>query len=206
MTRVALLLALLAGPAAHATGVPATPGLPRDHARIDGAAAMATQGRIAVNQAAGTGNAQANLAALATSSGIGVAGATAQQHVLPTHGGTRALGTTIGADAFRAVQGLVSVNQVAGSGNAQANLFALGTGTGPAAFDAAPLDDGALADVAGAPLNPALTMAPSAPRTVEIAASAFRGGQGVVQVNQTAGVGNQSTNAVVLQLPGGTPP
>ena len=29
---------------------------------------------------------------------------------------------------------------------------------------------------------------------------------GVVQVNQTAGVGNQSTNAVVLQLPGGAPP
>ena len=32
---------------------------------------------------------------------------------------------------------------------------------------------------------------------------AFARSQGVVQVNQTAGVGNTSVNAVVLQLPGG---
>jgi hypothetical protein len=38
-----------------------------------------------------------------------------------------------------------------------------------------------------------------------IADDAFRGSQGVVQVNQTAGVGNSSANAIVIQLPGGSP-
>ena len=45
----------------------------------------------------------------------------------------------------------------------------------------------------------------SRPSEAFIADDAFRGSQGVVQVNQTAGVGNASTNAIVLQLPGGTP-
>lgn len=205
MIRALPLLALLAAAPVAATG-PTPP--PRDHARIDANAALASQGRIAVNQAAGSGNAQANLAALAVANGggVGVVAVDAQQSVAQGGGTGRDLAAVIGAGAFGAAQGLVSVNQAAGSGNAQTNLFALAQGTGLPATGGVGLDDSVLAAVAGAPLSPASTWDASAPRHVEIADTAFAGGQGVVQVNQTAGVGNQSSNAVVLQLPGGAPP
>ena len=66
------------------------------------------------------------------------------------------------------------------------------------------VDDAALAGVAGDTTSGG-AQPTSRPREAFIADDAFRGSQGVVQVNQTAGVGNASTNAIVLQLPGGTP-
>jgi hypothetical protein len=42
-------------------------------------------------------------------------------------------------------------------------------------------------------------------REARIDAGAIASPRGVLQINQTAGVGNASVNAIVLQLPGGTP-
>lgn len=200
---VCVPIALLACAPAAATG-PVGPG--RDHARID-AAAVATHGRLAVNQAAGTGNVQANLAALAVASpqGLGLSGVDARQ-TAASGDATRDLSAAITAGAFGSTRGLLSINQAAGSGNAQANLLSIAQGNGLSDVAPAGLDDTVLAAVTGAPLAPASTLDPSGLRHVEIADAAFQGSQGVVQVNQTAGVGNQSSNAVVLQLPGGAPP
>lgn len=208
MIRAWPLLLVLAGTPAFAAEPAAVPDLARDHAHIDASAGAASQGRIAINQAAGTGNAQSNLAALALSAtgGVGLAGVGSRQSTPATGDRGRDLAAVIGAGAFGATQGLVSVNQAAGSGNAQSNLFALAQGTGLPTDGGVGLDDSVLAAVAGAPLSPITASDASAPRYVEIADTAFAGGQGVVQVNQTAGVGNQSTNAIVLQLPGGAPP
>ena len=189
----ALVLSALAAPAAA-----------DDRAVIEGQAAAGTGGRIAVNQAAGTGNAQANLAAIAIADGgTGLVGLQARQQ--PTAGALdRAASAKLRDGAFSASQGLLSVNQVAGSGNAQANLFAIGQLGSPAVALVAGVDDAALAGVAGDTTSGG-AQPTSRPREAFIADDAFRGSQGVVQVNQTAGVGNASTNAIVLQLPGGTP-
>ncbi len=42
-------------------------------------------------------------------------------------------------------------------------------------------------------------------REARIDGTAVRAPSGVVQINQTAGVGNASANAIVLRLPGSTP-
>ena len=200
------ILLLVSGPAW------ASDDTPIDQAVIEGAAVSGAQGRIAVNQAAGTGNAQANLGALATSDGgLGLVGVHAAQKPGATSPALRERDAAahIQHGAFSGSQGVLSVNQIAGSGNAQANLFMVGQGpqgvVAAGVHGISGIDDAALADVAGDANTTEGAVVPSWRREAVIADDAFRGSQGVVQVNQTAGVGNSSTNAIVLQLPGGTP-
>ena len=200
------ILLLVSGPAW------ASDDTPLDQAVIEGAAVSGAQGRIAVNQAAGTGNAQANLGALATSDGgLGLVGVHAAQKPGAASPALRErdAAARIQHGAFSGSQGVLSVNQIAGSGNAQANLFMVGQGPQGAVaagvHGITGIDDAALADVAGDANTTEGAVVPSWRREAVIADDAFRGSQGVVQVNQTAGVGNSSTNAIVLQLPGGTP-
>ena len=199
-----VVLPLLLGFAAIGAARAAGPSPGEDNALLDGQAGVGARGRIAVNQAAGSGNAQSNLAAIAIStSGTGQVGLQARQQ--PFAGPRdRAASAQLQGGAFSGSQGLLSINQVAGSGNAQANLFAVGQHVGPTDVVLAGLDDSARASVTGdsASGQPA---APPVTRDARIGDGAFRGSQGVVQLNQTAGVGNLSTNAIVLQLPGGTP-
>lgn len=205
---VALVAALPTGAQAAEATAPAAPG--QDTARIDDRAGQQVSGRIGLNQAAGSGNAQLNLAAIAVSTN-GVGGLELQSRQRTSAGGLpvdlrrRYASARIQGHAFDASNGLLSINQAAGSGNQQTNLFAIGQGIAVLiANDIAGLDDAALAAVAGdQPTEGADT--PSGAREAVIADGAFRGSQGVVQINQTAGVGNISTNAIVLQLPGGAP-
>ncbi|MGH8083693.1 MAG: hypothetical protein ACREPV_00250 [Lysobacter sp.] len=194
-----------------ATPSPATTAAPADTASIGGDAGRDLGGRGAINLAAGNGNAQANLAAIALSAGgqgmttlrirQDLQMSPAQQAELRQ----RDASARIDGHAFAGSTGLLSVNQVAGSGNAQLNVFALGNaGAAIAASGPTGLDDAVLAGVAGSNSTEGAA-APRGLRHVEIADGAFHGSQGVAQVNQTAGVGNVSANAIVLQLPGGTP-
>jgi hypothetical protein len=197
---------LFACGAAAATEPPAEPP-GRDHAYIGGAAGSDASGRIAINQAAGSGNAQANLAGIALSAtGTGLVELQAHQQTTSIADRSREARARIEGGAFAGTRGVLSLNQTAGSGNGQVNLFAVGQSGAGVLVDAVitSLDDAALATVAGQPVSESTdTTVPV--RQARIADGAFRGSQGVVQVNQTAGVGNFSTNAIVLQLPGGTP-
>lgn len=174
-----------------------------DRTHVHDGAATGLSGRSAINLAAGTGNAQANLAAIAVAAGT--AGQARLDATQRTTAGDRQRAAHAGIEgqAFAGSHGLLSLNQAAGSGNAQLNLFAIGDGTAVSAMrDIAGLDDTALAAVTGDTATEGAA-APPAIREARIDSGAFRGSQGVVQVNQTAGVGNASTNAIVLQLPGG---
>lgn len=190
---------------------PAAEAASADTASIGGDAGRDLGGRGAINLAAGSGNTQANLAAIALSAdGQGMTTLRIRQDMQMSPAQLAELrrrdaSARIDGNAFAGSTGLLSVNQVAGSGNAQLNVFALGNaGAVIAASGPTGLDDAALAAVAGS--NPTEgAEAPRGLRQVEIADGAFHGSQGVVQVNQTAGVGNVSANAIVLQLPGGTP-
>ena len=172
----------------------------QDSASIDAGAARAGSGRIAINQAAGNGNAQVNLAAIAfDNAGAGQAQLRATQRTPGITARRADAAARIGAQAFAQTHGALALNQSAGDGNHQRNLIAIGMQT---AISAA--DDAALAGTAGETEPGATATAPPSRQAV-IADGAFDGSRGVVQVNQTAGVGNSATNAIVLQLPGGTP-
>ncbi len=215
---LAATLAMATTAAAQHTSAP-EPGADADAPGTDVAsigddAGRSLAGRGALNLAAGSGNAQANLAAIAlSSSGDALITLQARQRtqLQPAELAQlaelreRDASARIDGRAFADSVGLLSVNQVAGSGNAQLNVFALGNADAAiAASGLAGLDDATLATVAGN--NPTEgTETPFGLRHVVIADDAFHGSRGVVQVNQSAGVGNFSTNAIVLQLPGGTP-
>lgn len=197
MIRTSLLIA------AVLACLPAAAQSRHDLARIDDGAGAGSSGRIAINQSAGSGNAQANLAAIALSDAgdtLAVIGAT--QRVAPALRDLRAARAEIAGGAFSGVSGVLSLNQAAGGGNRQLNLLAIGQGAG---VDVATADDAALAGTTGDAVAGTAPVVAQADRRASIAVGALRGGQGLVQVNQTAGVGNTSTNAIVLQLPGGTP-
>lgn len=197
-------LSPLAALAQTATTPHGQPG--RDQAQISEGVGVGVSGRVAINQAAGVGNTQANLAAIAIASdGRGIFDLQARQRTQAGQSpalNPRAASARIGAESFAGSQGLLSLNQAAGSGNAQLNLFAIGHGESAAAVASsiAGLNDAALAAVSGDNRTEG-AQTPSASREAAIDGAAFRGSQGVVQVNQTAGVGNASVNAIVLQLP-----
>lgn len=173
----------------------------QDQAFIGENAGAGSQGRIAVNQAAGAGNAQANLAAFAhAQNGIGLADTYSRQRATPAERAAAA-SATIDGSAFDGISGALSLNQAAGSSNLQLNTIAIGAG----GFQLTHADDAALAETAVAGTSTEGTATATPDRRALIDMDAFRGSQGVVQVNQTAGVGNLSTNAIVLQLPGSTP-
>lgn len=187
----------------------AAPDRPSHEALVGDRFAEGTSGRVAINQAAGEGNVQANLAAIAVGGSVEVASAARQQ--AGAGDPKRDAHARIDGAAFGESHGLLAINQAAGGGNVQANLVAIGQGDTSVAIagiaqTVTGLADAALADVAAS--GPGAT--PSAPadtprREALIGGDAFARSQGLVQVNQSAGVGNASANAIVLLLPAGGP-
>jgi hypothetical protein len=96
-------------------------------------------GLISVNQSSGHANTQANLAAIVVGqmpevsieqlAHVSAAPATAQQ-ATGNAGGTPGQNAVIADSAFAGARGIVQVNQLAGSGNSTANVFALSIGAG----------------------------------------------------------------------------
>jgi hypothetical protein len=102
----------------------------------------------------------------------------------------------VGAGAFSGARGVITLNQASGVGNSQVNSVVLAAGASLTL-----VTDGQLAAVSPRP-GPAAGPAPTTGRTALIDPGAFHGTSGVVQVNQTAGLGNATGNAFVLQTPG----
>lgn len=166
-----------------------------DRSVIQAEAASHGNGRLAVNQTAGAGNAQANLMAVAKGK---VASATTQASQMAINPDTaRTAESVIEAGAFNGFQGALALNQASGANTLQANLLVIETREAVTATD-----DRVLAQIVpGTPPTEGAGSAPEVSREARIDASAFRGASGVLQVNQSAGVGNAATNAVVVRLP-----
>jgi hypothetical protein len=175
----------------------------RDTSRIAGDVGAQVDGRTALNIVAGVGNAQANVASIAV--GAGESHSSASQSVAARVDPRDAV-ADIGGNVLASGRGLTSINQVAGAANAQANLVAIGVSAGVELVQS--IDVALLADVAAGEPLPADALdstQPASTREARIGGAAFQGPQGVLQINQTAGVGNASANAIVLQIPGGAP-
>mgnify|MGYP001027001003 CR=1 FL=1 len=151
-------------------------------------------GRIAINQAAGGSNHQTNSHAI----GDRVVILSDQKNPYlslaePSNGQNLSY---IEALAFENAQGLISVNQVSGQGNIQANLGAIALqsviGLG--------LDDSALDNIASPTVLP---LDHKDSNLSVIAPNSFENAQGIVQINQISGDGNSAINQFSLQLPRG---
>ena len=171
--------------------------------RIDGQALSGSRGAIAVNMSAGDLNQQANLRAIAV-------GANAQaqvdlrqrsendQYDAPVHASA-----TIGGSALSGAGGIASINQASGSGNAEFNAVSLAL----AEQGIRETPDNLLSTSASASAERQTVPGPAgrtASRNVAVEATALRGFEGVLQLNQIAGSANETGNVLTLSIvPGG---
>ena len=153
------------------------------------------RGNLMVNQASGNWQQQANSRAIAIGRDSQTNVTTQQQlDALPASAAGNATAAIEGA-AFSRGNGILGVNQGAGIGNQQINAVRLQQGVA-----AQSLDDGELAQSAS--LSPLSGTAESlaGSRLVVTDDRAFSGSRGVVQLNQSAGVGNQSANSFGIRV------
>ncbi|MBM7061996.1 adhesin [Pseudomonas sp. UL073] len=179
--------ALLIGPAL------ADNATPQMNATIQ-AAGQAYRGNLMTNQAAGDQQQQVNARAI----GAGDHSQTAirvQQANTAIGNRTVDARASIGGAAYSQGSGVVGVNQGAGVANQQINAFRLELNAPPES-----LDDSALAQNAAPVTNSGVGVPQSGERTVEMDDGAFAGSRGVVQLNQSAGVGNRTANNLSIRV------
>jgi hypothetical protein len=203
MMRVVLLavVLLLTGAASTGNAFAQAVAVPLSHALISDAALAGSAGNIAINNSAGAGNAQANIAVIGIADEVASADIGSRQSAgeMPAVRGNRI--AEIGADAFRHAAGIITVNQSSGNGNAQANLVAVAAGKiSEVSIDqlgrvSVPRDGSSIASG---------NADDTGTRKSAIADSAFIGARGIVQVNQLAGSGNSSANVFALSIGTGT--
>ena len=169
-----------------------------DVARIDGHALAGASGAIAVNQAAGALNLQANLRGIAHGERTDVA-ISAQQ----LQRGNRVLSAPmeasalIGGNALAGASGIASINQASGIANTTLNVVSATL----ARQGIRESDDTALAAegsaLAGGRADAGHGVA-TGTRSAGEASTALRGCDGVLQLNQIAGNGNDTANVLGL--------
>ncbi|NLP62417.1 hypothetical protein [Paraburkholderia sacchari] len=162
-------------------------------------AATSTTGALAVNEAAGLDNVQANQ--LTITSGGSVANVNLDEQGATTRARLGNASALIGSGAFSNTSGAMMVNQSAGVGNIQRNSAQIGTG----ALGVALVSDGELSSASATNGRTGNQIGETRGiREVRIDGAAFRNATGLVQVNQTAGAGNATANSFVLRPPAGT--
>jgi hypothetical protein len=165
-----------------------------NNANIDDSG-MRYQGNLSVNQAAGDQQQQANARAIAI--GHGASATTQIRQRLRTHVDPAIdAQSSIKGDSFSHGNGVLGVNQSAGASNQQANALRISTSEQPQS-----IDDSVL-------MQQNVTLlynsdpSDSAPgyRQVTTSDQAFTGSRGVIQVNQSAGVGNRMANTLSVRV------
>lgn len=153
------------------------------------------QGNLSVNQAAGDQQQQANARAFAVGP---EASATTQirQRLNSPAASTMNARSTIQGDAFSNGSGALGVNQSAGANTQQANALSISIGAQPQT-----IDDSVLMQQNVALLNNSGPIDTSTGhRQVTTSDQAFTGSRGVIQLNQSAGVGNRMANTLSIRV------
>ncbi|MGE8233023.1 MAG: hypothetical protein ACN6OR_06545, partial [Stenotrophomonas sp.] len=168
--------------------------------RIDGNALAGADGSIKVNQAAGDLNLQANLHSMANGAHASATARSLQLRQANSFNSPMQASATIGGNALAGASGIASINQASGGGNASLNAV---TATLAAqgireASDEAMTSSEVLASAGGQ----SIVTDPRATRRVGVEASALRGFDGVLQLNQIAGSGNATENRFSISVQG----
>lgn len=188
MNRSLLILAMFCS----ATAFAQSPVI--NNAEIDNSG-MQYQGNLSVNQAAGDLQQQANARAIAI--GHGASATTEIRQRLRTRVDPAIdARSSIQGDSFSNGNGVVGVNQSSGASNQQANALRISISAQPQS-----IDDSVLMQQNVALLNNS-DPAASAPghRQVTTSDQAFTGSRGVIQLNQSAGVGNRMANTLSIRV------
>ncbi|KRG61995.1 hypothetical protein [Stenotrophomonas maltophilia] len=169
-----------------------------DVARIDGHALAGANGAIAVNQAAGDLNVQANLRGIAKGDRADVAINTRQlQQGNRVLSGPLQATAFVGGDVLAGASGIASINQASGIANTTLNVVSATL----ARQGIRETDDTALAAegsaLAGGRDDTGRGVATGI-RSAGVASTALRGFDGVLQLNQIAGNGNDTANVLGL--------
>jgi hypothetical protein len=153
------------------------------------------KGNFNVNQAAGDQQQQANVRAIAIGTNAGATTSVNQRINTPANPSMNAT-ATISGTSFSNGNGVLGVNQGAGANNQMANAMRISISAGPQS-----IDDSALSqqNVALLPSSGA-TDTPIGSRQVVTSDQAFTGSRGVIQVNQSAGVGNRMANTLSIRV------
>jgi hypothetical protein len=102
--------------------------------------------------------------------------------------------TVITGNALADSKGIIAINQASGIDNTQANSVSIVIGTNK------PLNNSVLAqNDASTPVKIAFPQSKNL-NVVAVGATAFRGAEGIVQLNQVAGVHNTSANSFALGI------
>lgn len=190
MIRAALLACLYA----ITSSVFAEPVTVYDQANIS-ASGHHSQGVLSINQAAGDLHQQSNVRVIQqNTASAAIAPVTQVQQVNQNTLGhaPRQASAQISA-SFTRSHGVLGVNQSAGAANQQSNLFVL-----QCAENA--LNDHELAGISTASQVNQTTAPNDGNYSVAIDEQSFAQSRGVVQLNQSAGIGNRSANAIRLRV------
>ncbi|MFI8482252.1 adhesin [Pseudomonas sp. NPDC078700] len=190
MKSLPLLIALVVSTSALADGALA----PMSQATIANSASH-YEGVVSVNQAAGDWQQQSNARALAIGNGASASTSQTQSLNIQNIDPSQAAGVAIQAGAFSAGNGVLGINQSAGAGTQQANAMSISVSSGPISLDDSVLSQSvAITQISG-------TVAPATgERRVATDDTAFVGSRGVVQLNQSAGVGNRMGNNLSIRV------
>ncbi|MFJ2535935.1 MULTISPECIES: adhesin [unclassified Pseudomonas] len=153
------------------------------------------RGNFNVNQAAGDQMQQANTKAIAIGTDASASTIVRQRIDTPADRSMNA-SATIGGTSFSNGNGILGVNQGAGANNQMANVTRVSISAAPQS-----VDDSALSqqNVALLPSSGATGTSPGS-RQVTTSDQAFTGSRGVIQVNQSAGVGNRMANTLSIRV------
>ncbi|MBF8671693.1 adhesin [Pseudomonas putida] len=153
------------------------------------------QGNLSVNQAAGDQQQQANARAFAVGPEASATTQIRQRLNTPANPAMSAR-STIQGDAFSHGSGALGVNQSAGANTQQANALSISIGAQPQT-----IDDSVLMQQNVALLNNSGPIDTSTGhRQVTTSDQAFTGSRGVIQLNQSAGVGNRMANTLSIRV------
>lgn len=154
------------------------------------------QGNLMVNQAAGREHQQVNSRTIALAP-IGAVGIHIEQNIETLAVDSSLVSVArIDGDSFSNGSGVVGVNQSAGVANQQINHVSVILITLPDS-----LDDSVLAQNVTRQMSPISTVSTSlGERRAELSDDAFAGSRGVVQLNQSSGIGNSTANHLSIRV------
>jgi len=164
---------------------------------ISGNALRGVSGAVNVNIAAGDHNLQSNSGVMAIGSHALATNIVVQQIKANNSLAPDRSSVQIRDSALSQASGWISVNQAAGTQNVQSNTLSVALGVRGSSLTSANLSQ-VTSGGNGQELDPETDS--SSRRDAKIGASAFRGTTGVVQVNQSAGMGNRTSNNFSFQM------
>ncbi|WP_339474616.1 adhesin [Pseudomonas sp. RL_5y_Pfl2_69] len=152
-------------------------------------------GNVTINQAAGDQQQQVNIRAIAIGTEAKASTSVTQKINTPADPSLNAK-AVIGGNSFSNGSGVIGINQSAGANNQMANIVRVGISAQPQG-----MDDSALSQQNVALVPNSGTASPAnGSRQVVTSDQAFTGSRGVVQLNQSAGVGNRMANTLNIRV------